>query len=200
MTPEAAMQLPPIYEAHVQPRNVQPVNGLPPLQTPQQPDLRMGSTGTSVSVNWKSIGLFASSYVLELRESSTSASNRFIAMAPAEAVASLELCIQGLEPGRSYTVCVRGVGKDGVESPPSPWSAWLTLPVSLQQFEILPYGNVPAPLMPAVTTQQLGMSPDAHQQTTHELSMHKPEKQIGAKPTVAELAPEVTGQEVLFLD
>jgi len=54
--------------------------------------------------------------------------------------------------------------------------------------------------MPAVTTQQLGMSPDAHQQTTHELSMHKPEKQIGAKPTVAELAPEVTGQEVLFLD
>jgi hypothetical protein len=44
------------------------------------------------------------------------------------------------------------------------------------------------------------MSPDALLQTTHELSLQKPEKQIGMQPTVAELAPEVIGQEVLFLD
>jgi len=137
--------------------------------------------------------------VVELRESTTSVSNRFVRIAPAEVVGGLELAIQGLEPGRSYTVCVRGVGKDGIEGPPSPWSAWLTLPIGLSQFELLPCGNMPAPCMPSVN-QQLGMSPDALLQTTHELSLQKPEKQIGMQPTVAELAPEVTGQEVLFLD
>jgi len=53
--------------------------------------------------------------------------------------------------------------------------------------------------MPSVT-QQLGMSPEALLQTTQEPSLYKPEKQISTQPTVAELAPEVTGQEVLFLD
>lgn len=193
--PEAAMPYLPAYETpvHLQPGILSP--GLPVLQTPQQPELLIAGGGTAVSVHWNSVGPFAASYVVELRESTTSASNRFVRMAPAEAVGSLELCIQGLEPGRSYIVCVRSVGEDGIESPPSAWSTWLTLPVVLQ-----PCGNMPAPCVPSVN-QQLAISPDALLQANHE-SLQKPEKQIGMQPTVAELAPEVTGQEemVLFLD
>lgn len=199
MPPEAGMQPTPTYETPVQPGSLPPVSALPLLQAPQQPELRIGSTGTSAYVTWHSIGPSAASYVVDLRESTTAASNRFVRMAPVEVVTSLELCIQGLEPGRSYTVCVCGVGKDGIESPPSPWSPWLTLPVGIQQLELSPYSNMPAPCMPSVT-QQLGMSPEALLQTTQEPSLYKPEKQISTQPTVAELAPEVTGQEVLFLD
>jgi len=212
--PEAGMQFPP-YEApvHLYPGTFQAASSFHVLQAPQQPELRIAGSGTGVSVYWSGIGPFAISYVVELRESVSAASNRFVRMAPPEAMSSLELCIQGLVPGRSYTVCVRGVGKDGIEGPPSVWSAWLTLPLTLQQFDLLPSGNMPATCphsgtsMPSVTPR-LAMPSDALLQKTPDLPLQTTEKQsglevtprTGMQPTVAELAPEVTGHEVLFLD
>merc|ERR1711977_789619 len=176
--PEAGMQFPP-YEApvHLYPGTFQAASSFHVLQAPQQPELRIAGSGTGVSVYWSGIGPAAISYVVELRESVSAASNRFVRMAPAEALASLELCIQGLVPGRSYTVCVRGVGKDGIEGPPS-------------------------------VTPRLAMPSDALLQKTPDLPLQTTEKQsglevtprTGMQPTVAELAPEVTGHEVLFLD
>jgi cold shock CspA family protein len=194
--PDPAMQFPPSCEApvHLQPGTLQAAGSFPVLQPPQQPELRIAGAGTAVSAHWNSIGPYATSYVVELRENATSASNRFVRMAPAEVMGTLELCIQGLVPGRSYTVCVRGVGQDGVEGAPSPWSAWLTLPLTLQPYDMMPCGNMAGLCVPPMT-QHVAMTPEAYLQKPHEQ-----EKPVGAQPTVAELAPEVTGHEVLFLD
>lgn len=144
-------------------------------------------------VQWKSVGPMASSYIIEVRESTTSASNIFTRMAPRDATESLELCIQGLQAGRSYIACVRSVAQDGAESLSSPWSSWLTLPhVAPQQFELqLPSGNLPAPYTPAVTLQEI-----------YEIPLHKPEKQMGGIQAPLQQIPEITGQEetMLFLD
>jgi len=194
--PETAMQYPSSSEApvHLQPGTLQPMGSFPVLQAPQQPELRLAGTGTAVSAHWNSVGPSATSYVVELRENATAASNRFVRIAPMEAMPALELCIQGLVPGHSYTVCVRGVGKDGVEGPPSAWSPWLTLPLTLQPYDMM-HCNMAAPCIPPMT-QHVAMAPDALLQKPHEL----PDKPVGTQPTVSELAPEVTGQEVLFLD
>jgi cold shock CspA family protein len=194
--PETAPQYPSTCEApvHLQPGTLQATGSCPILPPPRQPELRIAGTGTAVSAHWHSVGPYATSYVVELRENATAASNRFVRIAP-EGMCALELCIQGLVPGRSYTVCVRGVGKDGIEGPPSTWSAWLTLPLTLQPYDMLQCGNMAAHCMPPMT-QHVAMAPDTLLQKPHEL----PEKPAGAQPTVSELAPEVTGQEVLFLD
>merc|ERR1719161_3065690 len=194
--PETPTQYPSTCEApvHLQPGTLQGAGSFAVLQAPQQPELRIAGAGTAVSAHWNNIGPSATSYVVELRENATAASNRFVRIAPMEVMGALELCIQGLVPGRSYTVCVRGVGKDGVEGPPSSWSAWLTLPLTLQPFDMSPC-NMAAPSMPSIT-EHVAMAPDTLLQKPHEL----PEKPVGAQPTVSELAPEVTGQEVLFLD
>merc|ERR1712166_905964 len=120
-------------------------------------------------------------------------------MAPAEAVGSLELCIQGLEPGRCYIGCVHSVARDGIVSSASAWSPWLTLPVVLQPFELLPCGNMSRPCLPHLIPQPV-TSPHSLLLKTHEVSLEKTEKQMGV--IGAESAPEVTGQEemMLYLD
>lgn len=200
--PETAMQFPPSYENPLlaQAYSDPAMGGLPVLQIPQQPEIRIAGAGDAISVHWNSTGPLAISYVIELRDSLTSASNRFVRMAPPEAVGSLELCIQGLEPGRSYIVCVRSVGSDGMESPPSAWSCWLTLPLLHQPYDY-PYSNMPATYVPS-TVQQPTVPPDPLLLEMHKQSLQKPaEQQLGMQPVV-ETAPEVTGQEemVLFLD
>merc|ERR1712224_828167 len=108
----------------------------PTVQAPPRPELHF-TRGDAATVQWKSVGPLASRYVIELRESTTSSSNLFTRSSPNYSTESLELCIQGLEPGRSYIACVRTVAQDGAESSSSPWSPWLTLPsMAIQQFEL----------------------------------------------------------------
>merc|ERR1712166_180614 len=169
------------------------------VHAPPQPQLLVANSGTAITAHWQSVGPLVASYVIEVRESTSSASNRFTRHAPSDAADSLELCIQGLEPGRSYIACVRSVAQDGAESASSVWSSWLTLPMVLQPFEVSG-GNMPAPHMPSLTPQP-AMSPDLIIHKMYDLPLQKPEKQmpvIGSQPP-----PEVTGQEeimMLYLD
>lgn len=147
----------------------------------QPPELHFANGGNAITVQWKSVGPLATSYIIELRESTTSASNLFTRVAPQEGTESLELCIQGLEPGRSYIACVRSVTRDGIESLSSPWSSWLTFPHT-------------APYMPSLALQEFKV---------YEMPSEKPEKQMGVVETqAASQIPEITGQEdlMLFLD
>lgn len=119
---------------------------------PPQPEVCISSIGSAISVRWSTGGFPAASYVLELREASSSVSNRFACQAPADGAASLELCIQGLQPGQSYTACVRGVTQDGFEGVPSPWSNWVTLPMLSQPY--VPWVCSPASMPPQHMNQQ----------------------------------------------
>lgn len=158
-----------------------------------------------MTVQWKGVGPLASKYIVEVRESATSASNLFTRMAPQDATESLELCIQGLEAGRSYVACVRSVTQDGAESSSSPWSSWLNLPfMAPQQFEFAPPSvNVSTPYIPSLTLREM-----------YEVPLQQPEKQVqvgaiqGKQVQVGaiqakQLIPEITtGQDelMLFLD
>jgi len=181
----------------------------PQLQAPPQPQLHVTNGGTAITIQWQSVGPLASSYVLEVRDSTSSASNFFTRLAPADSADSLELCLQGLEPGRGYIACVKSVAQGGTESLPSAWSPWLTLPVVIQSNELLPSaGNVPASYMLPFTPQPA----DHIIQKTYELPLHKayhPQDLIIQSPYEmlmgdfgSQPPPEVTGQEemMLFLD
>jgi len=154
-------------------------------QAPPQPELRIANGGNAISVHWKGVGSLATSYVIEVRESTTSASNLFTRLAPQGAADTLELCIQGLAAGRSYVACVRSVAQHGVESMSSLWSSWLTLPMALQQCELTPSSGH----MPSMTLHEI-----------YEMPLQKSEKQTGFVGIQA--PPEITGQEemMLFLD
>jgi len=152
--------------------------------------------GDAVTVQWKSVGPLASKYIVEVRESTTSASNLFTRMAPQDATESLELRIQGLEAGRSYIACVRSVSHDGAESLSSHWSSWLTLPnLALQQFEFPPPNTyLPASHAPSLTLREI-----------YEVPLPPPEKQVAtiqAPPQIPENTS--TGPDdlsmMLFLD
>jgi cold shock CspA family protein len=156
-------------------------NGLSLLQAPPQPELHAANGGNSIIVRWKTVGPLASSYVIEMRENTTSSSNFFKRLAPQNGSESLELNVEGLAAGRSYIACVRSVAPDGAESLSSPWSFWLTLSMPLQPNEIPSCnGNVPMEML--------------------DKPLQKLEKQISV--TGIQGAPEITGQEemMLFLD
>jgi len=180
---------------------------LPMVQAPPQPELQIENGGNAIIVRWKSAGSFAISYNIEVRESTTSAPNFFRRAAPQDSSESLELCIQGLAPGRSYVACVRSVAQDGTESLSSPWSCWLTLPLPLQQFEAPPPSNTLAPYSPSLTAQGTYITADKEKIVSSMLSVAsfhactelKQEKQMGVAGIQA--PPEITGQEeMLFLD
>merc|ERR1719272_2582264 len=67
------------------------------VQAPPQPQLHVANAGSAITVEWQSSGSLAASYLIEVREGTSSASNLFTRLAP-DAADSLELCIQGLEP------------------------------------------------------------------------------------------------------
>jgi len=157
--------------------------------------------GDAVTVQWKSVGPLASKYIVEVRESTTSASNLFTRMAPQDATESLELRIQGLEAGRSYIACVRSVSHDGAESLSSHWSSWLTLPnLALQQFEFPP----PNTNLPALHTPPASHTPPTLREI-YEVPLPQPEKQVGAIQAPPQI-PENTStgpndlSMMLFLD
>jgi len=155
-------------------------------QAPLQPELRIANGENAISVQWKGVGPLATSYVIEVRESTTSASNLFTQLAPQDASDTLELCIQGLAAGQSYVACVRGVAQHGVESMSSPWSSWLTVPIALQQCELTPSSGH----MSSMTLHEI-----------YEMPLQKSDKQTGLVGIQAP-PPEITGQEemILFLD
>merc|ERR1711907_680979 len=98
------------------------------LLSPPRPEVFFSPVANAISVRWRTVGFPASSYTVELRQGSAAASSRFAFQAPTDGAGSLELCIQGLQPGQSYAACIRSVAQDGFESVPSPWSYWVTLP------------------------------------------------------------------------
>lgn len=171
------------------------------ISPPLQPEVHIANHLTSaVSVRWSAVGFPAAAYVVELRQGSTSASSRFACQAPQDGAGSLELCIQGLQPGQSYTACIRSVAQDGFESTPSPWSAWVTLPVMLQASSPMVFGstNTSVPQMPSPPVQQQPPSP--YSILFDDLSVENPGKnQFGMVKACP--APEITGhEEALFLD
>merc|ERR1719161_948958 len=112
------------------------------ISPPLQPEVYIANhSASAVSVRWSAVGFPAAKYVVELRQASTSASSRYACPAPADGAGSLELCIQGLQPGQSYTACIRSMTQDGFESAPSPWSTWVTLPVMVQSCSPMVCGN-----------------------------------------------------------
>merc|ERR1712232_679580 len=96
---------------------------------PSRPALRPADDyGFAVSVQWAAVAQ-AVAYVVELRESGSSAFERFVRSAPEAKLGTLvELRVGGLRPGpppgRTYVAQVRTVAVDGSESAPSPpgWS------------------------------------------------------------------------------
>lgn len=98
------------------------------LQAPPQPEVYLSCVANAISVRWSTVGIPAVGFVVELREASTPVSSRFTCQAPNDGTSSVELCIQGLQPGNSYTACVCSVTQEGFESAPSSWSYWVTLP------------------------------------------------------------------------
>jgi hypothetical protein len=158
------------------------------LQPPQQPQLSISNVPNSISVRWNSIGTSASSYVVEVLESTSSTSNRFACQSPANGSTSLELCIQGLEAGRSFFACIRSVAQDGFESAPSAWSQPLTL-VQTCNNQALPHMSSPVGQQPPLSPHSL-----LKVQKSHEAE--KVGMVVGCPP------PEITGHEdvALFLD
>jgi len=170
------------------------------LLPPPQPEVCISNGANGISVRFSTVGYPAAGYVVEFRQGSTSASSRFACQSPADGAGSLEMCIQGLEPGQSYTACVRSVAQNGLESVPSPWSCWITLPMMLQPFIPLPCSNASTPhnVAPTPEVQQQALSP--YSILFDEVSVKKGEKNefgmVKACPP-----PEITGhEEVLFLD
>jgi len=182
------------------PQSPPPAPCAPPmvLHSPPQPEVRLSHEGNAIFVRWSTVGILAAGYALELRQGSTSVSSRFACQAPADNARSVELCIQGLQPGQSYIVCVRSVAQDGFESVPSAWSCWVTLPIVLQPFDPMSCGNTSMGLTSApVAPQQQPLSP--YSILFDEVSLEKPDKQLSM--VMACPAPEITGhEEVLFLD
>eukprot|EP00746_Dinoflagellata_sp_MGD_P161835 gnl/MRDRNA2_/MRDRNA2_89121_c0_seq1.p1 gnl/MRDRNA2_/MRDRNA2_89121_c0~~gnl/MRDRNA2_/MRDRNA2_89121_c0_seq1.p1 ORF type:complete len:624 (-),score=125.05 gnl/MRDRNA2_/MRDRNA2_89121_c0_seq1:384-2255(-) len=179
----------------------------PPLPAPQmivsplQPEVRIADQSAgAVCVRWSGIGFPATAYMVELRQGSTGTSSRFACQAPADGAGSLELCIQGLQPGQSYTACIRSVAREGFESAPSPWSAWVTLPDIVQSCSPTVCGSISTstPQMPSPPVQQLPPSP--YSILFDDVVVENPEKnQFGM--VKACFAPEMTGHEdALFLD
>lgn len=171
------------------------------ISPPSQPEVRIADhLAGAVSVRWSAIGFPAAAYVVELRHGSTSTSSRYVCQAPADGAGSLELCIQGLQPGHSYTACIRSVAQDGFESAPSPWSAWVTLPVMLQPCSPMVCGSISTsvPQMPSPPVQQQPPSP--YSILFDDLSVENPGKnQFGMVKACP--APQITGhEEALFLD
>merc|ERR1711904_475992 len=127
----------------------------PVLSSPPQPDIRISSNvASAICVRWSTVGFPAAAYAVELRQGSTNASNRFACQAPADSAGSVELCVQGLQPGQSYTACIRSVAQDAFESAPSPWSAWVTLPAMLQSCGPMVCGSNSMPRMSSPSVQQ----------------------------------------------
>jgi hypothetical protein len=168
------------------------------LQSPPQPELCISNVANAICVRWSTIGIPAASYVVELRQGSTSVSSRFSCQAPTDGSGSLELCVHGLQSGESYTACVRSVAQGGFESAPSPWSCWVTVPVIvLQSYEHLPGGNTSVPHMPSSLAQQ--QSPSPYSILFDEVPGEKPENQFGMVKICS--SPEVTNHDdALFLD
>eukprot|EP00746_Dinoflagellata_sp_MGD_P074507 gnl/MRDRNA2_/MRDRNA2_30087_c0_seq2.p1 gnl/MRDRNA2_/MRDRNA2_30087_c0~~gnl/MRDRNA2_/MRDRNA2_30087_c0_seq2.p1 ORF type:complete len:717 (+),score=130.32 gnl/MRDRNA2_/MRDRNA2_30087_c0_seq2:91-2241(+) len=137
-----APQFPYMYDAPLMQVHTAPV-----LQPPPQPEANVSPITNAISVRWSSYGIAAASYVVEVFDYIAAASNRFACQAPAESGSSLELCIQGLQPGQSYVACVRSVAQDGMESAPSPWSRTVTLPIMAQSFDpaLTPVQHMPSP-------------------------------------------------------
>jgi hypothetical protein len=118
------------------------------LQPPPQPEANVSHIANAISLRWSSYGTGAASYIVEVFDYISAASNRFACQAPAENGSSLELCIQGLQPGQSYVACVRSVGHDGLESAPSPWSHAVTLPIMVQAPMPSPVSQPQQPISP----------------------------------------------------
>jgi len=92
---------------------------IPPPPPPEV--LAADEAGFSVAVRWPSVG-HASAYVVELRETGSSFTERFIRAAESSPAGSvLELRVGGLRPipGRTYTAQVRCISHCGCESAPS---------------------------------------------------------------------------------
>jgi len=156
----------------------------------------MSSVADAISVRWSTVGIPAAGYIVELRQASTPVSSRFTCQAPNDGAGSLELCIQGLQPGQSFAACVLSVTQDGFESAPSPWSCWVTLPsIVLQQFDSVPCNYNSMMYMASSVEKAQSLSPysilfDEVEKPTKQSDMVK------ACPP-----PEVTGHEdALFLD
>lgn len=172
---------------------------LPPLP---QPEVIISHVGNAISVRWTNCGPPAASYVVEVFDYALSASNRFGCPAPVDGATRLELCIQGLQAGQSYVACVRSVAHDGMESPPSPWSRVVALPLANQTVGPAPCDNTPAQHVHSPSEQQQQQqqpsSPHAilNSRKSQEMSAEK------AENLVAGVAPEITGHEDmgLFLD
>jgi hypothetical protein len=170
------------------------------LSPPLQPELSISHhSAGAVSIRWTAVGAPTAGYVVELRQNSTSAPSRFACQAPADGAGSLELCVQSLQPGQSYTACIRSVAQDGFESAPSPWSAWVTLPIMVQPCSPAVCGvtcTLPQMSSPLVQRQ----APSPYSILFDEVPAGNLEKnQFGMVKACP--APEMTGHEdALFLD
>jgi len=177
----------------------------PPAQSPKaptivqplpQPEVYLSSVANAISVRWSTMGIPTAGYVVELRHASTAVSSRFACHATNDASGSLELCIQGLQPGQSYAACVLSVTQDGFESAPSPWSCWVTLPsIVLQSYDSVPCSYNPIMTMSSPVVKEQSMSPYS---ILFDEVEQPPEQVDTAKACPP---PEITGQEdALFLD
>lgn len=180
------------------------VQAVPILQPPPQPEVNISPNANGICVRWSCFSTSAASYIVEVFDYTANGSNRFACQAPADG-SSLELCIQGLQPGQSYATCVRSVARDGMESAPSPWSRALTLPVPepapvpVQHMPSSP-GQLRQPVSPPGQWQR-PVSPHGMLSTTkpNEMSLEKTEN---CGTALASPPPEITGHEDrgLFLD
>eukprot|EP00746_Dinoflagellata_sp_MGD_P074506 gnl/MRDRNA2_/MRDRNA2_30087_c0_seq1.p1 gnl/MRDRNA2_/MRDRNA2_30087_c0~~gnl/MRDRNA2_/MRDRNA2_30087_c0_seq1.p1 ORF type:complete len:676 (+),score=118.79 gnl/MRDRNA2_/MRDRNA2_30087_c0_seq1:91-2118(+) len=194
-----APQFPYMYGAPV----VQ-VQAAPILQSPPQPEVNIAPNANGIHVRWNCFSTSAVSYIVEVFDYIANGSNRFACQAPAQG-SSLQICIQGLQPGQSYAACVRSVAPDGMESAPSPWSRALTLPVLVQVIEPCPTPvQHPAPLQQPVSPPgqwQRPVSPHGMLNTPKANDMPLEKSEIDVTPCACP-PPEITGHEDkgLFLD
>lgn len=222
-TPVSMMPPSPCAPAHMQ--HMQPFNqyihapqqphtagyccphSMPVLQPPAAPELRLADqTGTALAALWQGVDPAAASYIVQLRELNSVATERFVR--PANGTFGvLDLCIGGLVPNGCYTACISSVSHCGCESPPSCWSPWLTLNTG---------ATVPVPMPPVCITQAPSMpvSQSQHQHQmmppqqlpvigeSHPLQAEDPKKFQAAMIAMPPSPPEVTGheEEMLLLD
>jgi len=137
------------------------VPAFPMPQPLHQPEVSISNIANAICVRWINYVPSAASYIVEVFDYASSASNRFSCPSPGDGSTCLELCIQGLQAGQSYAACVRSLAQDGSESPPSPWSRVVVLPVMGQAFDPSSFNNTPTPHMPSPTEHQKQQPPSS---------------------------------------
>merc|ERR1719335_1170369 len=177
----------PCTSVHMQP-------GMPVLPTPPPPEILLAveAGAGGLCIRWQSVGPIATGYVVELYESSSASTERFVRQAPPQTVGIVELCVGGLVSGRCYAACVRSISQSGHESAPSGWSTWQSIPAAMQP--CLPSGPPPQPVpMNQQYPVPAAPSPDSMRQKVEGSQLEASVKKVGMAGVL--LPPEVTGHE-----